>query len=153
MELGRRKVQFPHAFDVNLLRTVHHDFGDAVVLQEWFNRPVPQDFIADVGYQAGPFATGHHKGIPFQHPLHVAGNDIFDFLPAVVRTIENPLLLRRHFIHDLTVYRELQVLVFLFLRIHRPAGKYVFLFLDGLFFLYLPPQSFQQCHNLHPLLL
>ena len=87
MELGCRKVQFPHAFDINLLRPVHHDFGDAVVLQEWFNGSVPQDFIADVGYQAGPFATGHHKGIPFQHPLHVAGNDIFDFLPAVVRTI------------------------------------------------------------------
>lgn len=63
MELGPRQMEFPHPFHVNLLRPVHHNFGDGVILQERFDGAVTQNFIADIRYQPGPLASGHHKGL------------------------------------------------------------------------------------------
>ena len=151
MELGPRQMEFPHPFHINLLRPVHHDFGDRVIFQEWLDGTVAQDFIADIRHQPGPFAPGHHKGIVLQHPLHVAGNHILNILAAAVRTVQDFLLFRSHFFYNGPVYIKLQGLVFLFLRIHRPPGEYI-LFLDlGLALLFTASQTFQQCHGLHPL--
>ncbi|CDD80157.1 unknown [Dialister sp. CAG:357] len=149
MELGACQMEFPHPFHINLLRPVHHDFGDGVILQERFNGAVAQDFIAYIRYQPGPFASGHHKRIVLQHPLHVAGNHILNVLAAAVRAVQDFLLFRSHFLYNGTVHIELQGLVFLFLRIHRPSGEYI-LFLDfGLPLLFTAPQKIL-CHLGNP---
>ncbi|GBD19388.1 hypothetical protein HRbin27_01894 [bacterium HR27] len=54
VELDSRLLQFPVPLYPDLFRTVHHDFSDGVIFQEWFDRTVTENLRDDRLEQAMP---------------------------------------------------------------------------------------------------
>ena len=51
--------QFPFALGINLIGTVHHDFGHAFILQQRLNRPVAGHFVNDLRDDPAAFGPRH----------------------------------------------------------------------------------------------
>ena len=78
-------LQFAHALYKDILGTIHHDLGHAVILQQRLQRAQAQNLIPYIGYQCRPFSPGNRKGIFIQHPLAV-------FIDKILQVVDHALV-------------------------------------------------------------
>ena len=78
-------LQLAHALYKDILGTIHHDLGHAVILQQRLQRPQTQDLIPYIGHQRRPFSPGNRKGIFIQHPLAV-------FIDEILQVMDHTLI-------------------------------------------------------------